>query len=109
MIRLHLWVEIIRPDWASAHRMHCSRASDKDVRDKKHLTEARAMIERRMEKFKECEKDLKVKDFSKVGLEKGAKLDPKQAALDERREWIRNCVDRIEGTVRELLVRLTIL
>lgn len=79
--------------------MYCFRASDKDVRDKKNLTDARAMIERRMEKFKECEKELKVKDFSKVGLEKGAKLDPKQAATDERREWIRSCVERIDGTV----------
>lgn len=79
--------------------MVCSRASDKDVRDKKNLTDARAMIERRMEKFKECEKELKVKDFSKVGLEKGAKLDPRQAATDERREWIRCCVERIDGTV----------
>lgn len=104
VIRLQLWVAIIEPDLASVQGVHCYRASDKEIRDKKHLTEARAMIERRMEKFKECEKDLKVKDFSKVGLEKGAKLDPKQAAIDERREWLRSCVDRIDTVVCDLLV-----
>lgn len=75
------------------------RASDKDVRDKQTLADNRATIERRMERFKECEKDMKVKDFSKVGLEKGNKLDPKQVAIEERREWIRTCVEQISNTV----------
>eukprot|EP00892_Ulva_mutabilis_P000547 jgi/Ulvmu1/10493/UM064_0030.1 len=74
-------------------------ASDKDVRDKQTLADNRATIERRMERFKECEKDMKVKDFSKVGLEKGNKLDPKQVAIEERREWIRTCVEQIGNTV----------
>lgn len=64
------------------------------------MADARATIERRMERFKECEKDMKVKDFSKVGLEKGNKLDPKQVAIEERREWIKTCVDQISNTVR---------
>lgn len=75
------------------------RASDKDVRDKQTLADARATIERRMERFKECEKDMKVKDFSKVGLEKGNKLDPKQVAIEERRDWIKACVEQISNTV----------
>ena len=37
-------------------------------------------------------------------MEKGAKLDPKQAAIDERREWLRSCVDRIDTVVCDLLV-----
>lgn len=78
------------------------RASDKDVRDKQSLADARATIERRMERFKECEKDMKVKDFSKVGLEKGNKLDPKQVAIEERREWIKACVEQISNTVRSM-------
>ena len=46
---------------------------------------------------------MKVKDFSKVGLEKGNKLDPKQVAIEERREWIRACVEQISNTVSFLV------
>jgi CCR4-NOT transcriptional regulation complex NOT5 subunit len=75
------------------------RLGDKDVRDKNGLSDARASIERRMEKFKECEKDMKVKNFSKLGLDRGAKQDPKQAALEERVEWLKQMIDSLNNKV----------
>ena len=81
------------------------RMGDKDVRDKKDLQEARASIERRMEKFKECEKDMKVKNFSKLGLDRGAKQDPRVAALEERSEWLRKTLEALNNMVRLLGLR----
>lgn len=76
------------------------RISDKDVRDKNALTDARQTIERRMEKFKECEKDMKVKNFSKLGLDRGQKQDPKVLALEERESWLKDTVQQLETKVR---------
>jgi CCR4-NOT transcription complex subunit 3 len=67
------------------------------VRDDNTLNDARSTIERRMEKFKECEKDMKVKNFSRIGLEKGAKQDPRLAAIEERSEWLRDTMDAINA------------
>ena len=70
------------------------------MRDKNTLQDARASIERRMEKFKECEKDIKVKNFSKQGLEKGAKLDPKVLEAEQRSEQVRELVNKLNEMVR---------
>jgi CCR4-NOT transcription complex subunit 3 len=75
------------------------RLGDKDVRDKNGLTDARATIERRMEKFKECEKDMKVKNFSKIGLDRGTKQDPRQAAIMECIEWLKQTIDALNTKV----------
>ena len=53
-----------------------------------------------MEKFKECEKDMKVKSFSKLGLDRAAKQDPHQLAVEERSEWLKQTVDRLNNMVR---------
>lgn len=53
-----------------------------------------------MERFKVCEKEMKVKAFSKEGLGQATKLDPKEKAKNEMREWINETVDRLMAEVR---------
>jgi CCR4-NOT transcriptional regulation complex NOT5 subunit len=44
------------------------RISGADIKDKTALLEARKAIEREMERFKTCEKEAKMKQFSKMAL-----------------------------------------
>jgi CCR4-NOT transcriptional regulation complex NOT5 subunit len=44
------------------------RISGADIKDKSALLEARKSIEREMERFKTCEKEAKMKQFSKAAL-----------------------------------------
>lgn len=44
------------------------RISGADIKDKTSLLEARKAIEREMERFKTCEKEAKMKQFSKMAL-----------------------------------------
>lgn len=44
------------------------RISGADIKDKSALVEARKAIEREMERFKTCEKEAKMKQFSKAAL-----------------------------------------
>lgn len=46
----------------------CCRISGADIKDKSALLEARKSIEREMERFKTCEKEAKMKQFSKAAL-----------------------------------------
>lgn len=48
-----------------------------------------------MERFKVCEKEMKTKAFSKEGLGQAAKLDPKEKAKNEMRDWINDTVDKL--------------
>merc|ERR1712066_128358 len=50
--------------------------SDKAIKDKNALADARKKIEVEMERFKEFERDLKTKTYSKEGLSKSDKVDP---------------------------------
>lgn len=65
--------------------------------------EARKAIEREMERFKLCEKEAKMKQFSKVALGLADKLDPREQAKAESREWINNTVDSLNAQVGLLL------
>lgn len=47
---------------------HVCRISGADIKDKTTLMEARKAIEREMERFKTCEKEAKMKQFSKMAL-----------------------------------------
>lgn len=79
--------------------MSC-RISGTDIKDKTDLVEARKKVERQMERFKVCEKEMKVKAFSKEGLGQATKLDPKEKAKNEMREWINETVDKLTAEVR---------
>jgi hypothetical protein len=75
------------------------RISSADVKDKTQLVEARKAIEREMERFKLCEKEAKMKAFSKAALGQADKLDPKEQAKMETREWINSAVDTLNEQV----------
>jgi CCR4-NOT transcription complex subunit 3 len=55
-----------------------------------------------MEEFKICEKETKTKAFSKEGLAREEKLNPREVEKEEKRAWIQGIVERVEGVI-ELL------
>ena len=63
------------------------------------MREARTSIEREMERFKVCEKEAKVKAFSRAGLGQQDRLDPEEQAKVEAREWINETVSRLQEQV----------
>ena len=73
--------------------------SSSDVKDKGDLMAGRKSIEREMERFKLCEKEMKTKAFSKEGLGAAAKLDPREQARAEIREWLNMTVDTLNQQV----------
>lgn len=52
-----------------------------------------------MERFKVCEKETKTKAFSKEGLGQATKLDPREKAKGEMREWLNDTVDKMNVQV----------
>ena len=84
--------------------LDCScRISGTDIKDKSDLMKARKDVERQMERFKVCEKEMKTKAFSKEGLGQAAKLDPREKARNEMRDWINETVDKLTAEVRPMV------
>ncbi len=77
-----------------------SRTTGNEVKDKTVLLKARKDIEREMERFKVCEKEMKTKAFSKEGLGQAAKLDPQAVARRDMEEWLNAACTRLEDEVR---------
>ncbi|KAK9865326.1 hypothetical protein WJX84_011589 [Apatococcus fuscideae] len=73
-----------------------------DIKDKNDLVNARKAVEREMERFKDCEKETKTKAFSKEGLARDAKQDPKDKHRAEMREWINTIVEDLHVRVESL-------
>lgn len=71
------------------------RLSGSDIKDKSELLNGRKAIEREMERFKLCEKEMKTKAFSKEGLGQSAKQDPRERARSEIRDWMNTTVDTL--------------
>lgn len=59
-----------------------------------------------MEEFKICEKETKTKAFSKEGLAREEKLNPREVEREEKKVWIQTVVERIEGVVESLEAEL---
>lgn len=70
-----------------------------DIKDKSQLLEMRRTIETKMEVFKVCEKDTKTKAYSKEGLAREAKLDPKEALKEEKRAWLNDSLDKLHDLI----------
>lgn len=73
-----------------------------EVKDKTQLIEARKVIETKMEQFKICEKDTKTKAYSKEGLARDSKVDPKEAMREEKRNWINECLERLNDVINSI-------
>lgn len=81
--------------------------SNNEIKDKNALADGRRDIERRMERFKVCEKEAKTKAFSKEGLSAAAsRQDPKDKAKGESREWLNSTVDTLGEQVEEFEAEL---
>ena len=52
-----------------------------------------------MERFKVLEKEMKIKAFSKEGLNQATKLDPKMKEKIELANWINSTVDRLNTQI----------
>jgi CCR4-NOT transcription complex subunit 3 len=70
-----------------------------DIKDKTALVEARKLIETKMEQFKICEKETKTKAYSKEGLARDDRNDPREAEKDEKRQWIQSSLERLQELV----------
>eukprot|EP01065_Artemidia_motanka_P052209 TRINITY_DN935_c6_g1_i1.p1 TRINITY_DN935_c6_g1~~TRINITY_DN935_c6_g1_i1.p1 ORF type:complete len:637 (+),score=252.98 TRINITY_DN935_c6_g1_i1:269-2179(+) len=66
-----------------------------EIRDKRAIDEARRNIEAKMENFKACERDAKIKTYSKVGLSLPTKEDPEEAARERAREWLNDNIGQL--------------
>ena len=69
--------------------------SSNDIKDKTALTNARKLIETKMEKFKVCEKETKTKTYSKEGLARAAVLDPEEQAKEDSRCFLQGSIDKL--------------
>lgn len=70
-----------------------------DVKDKGPLDQARKDIEKEMERFKLCEREFKMKAYSKEGLAQKAKVDPHEAERERHRNWIRDSLEKLGTSV----------
>jgi CCR4-NOT transcription complex subunit 3 len=52
-----------------------------------------------MENFKICEKDTKTKAYSKEGLAREARLDPKEAEKEDKRIWLNESIEKLEELI----------
>ncbi len=66
-----------------------------EIKDKQALNDARKSIETEMERFKILEKELKIKAFSKEGLNQTTKLDPREKERLELVNWLSESVDKL--------------
>jgi CCR4-NOT transcription complex subunit 3 len=81
--------------------------SSNEIKDKSALADGRRDIEKRMERFKVCEKEAKTKAFSKEGLSAAAaRQDPKDKARGEIRDWLNSTVDALNEQVEEFEAEL---
>lgn len=60
------------------------------------------IIETKMEQFKVCEKDTKTKAYSKEGLARETKLDPREQEKDDKREWINECLGNLNDLIEAI-------
>ena len=58
------------------------------IKDKSTLITQRRLIEKRMEQFKECEKEVKTKAYSKEGLAKAEVIDSEDEEKRDTLEWV---------------------
>ena len=71
------------------------RIAGADIKDKQPLMDTRRSIERDMERFKACEREMKL--TGRAGMAKPS--DPKEKAKDDAREWINNSVEALTAKV----------
>ncbi|KAI8387540.1 Not1 N-terminal domain, CCR4-Not complex component-domain-containing protein [Blakeslea trispora] len=69
--------------------------ANNDIKDKRALLENRKLIEAQMERFKQVEKEMKTKAYSKEGLLQRERLDPKEKEKADCCDFLTNAVDEL--------------
>ncbi len=64
------------------------------------------IIETKMEQFKICEKDTKTKAYSKEGLARETRSDPKEVEREEKKGWINDWLERLHDLMDSLQVEI---
>ena len=72
------------------------------IKDKSALVTQRRLIEKRMEQFKECEKEVKTKAYSKEGLAKAEVIDSEDEEKRGTVDWVQACIDKLTNQTDEL-------
>lgn len=73
--------------------------SSNDIKDKRALMDNRKLIEAQMERFKQVEKEMKTKAYSKEGLMQKERLDPKDQEKADACEFVTNAVDELSRQI----------
>lgn len=73
--------------------------SSNDIKDKSALMENRKLIESEMERFKNVEREMKTKAFSKEGLLQRERMDPKEKEKADACDWISTTVDELSRQI----------
>lgn len=63
------------------------------------MMNVRKEVELKMEQFKICEREVKTKAYSREGLALQRKLDPEEQAKLETRDWVQECITKLEEQV----------
>jgi CCR4-NOT transcription complex subunit 3 len=72
-----------------------------DLKEMQKLIQARKVIEQKMEQFKRCEKELKTKTYSKIGLAKAARNDTNSSS-NSTRGWLCSQLDSLKSQVSKV-------
>lgn len=70
-----------------------------DVKDKRALLENRKLIESQMERFKQIEREMKTKAYSREGLMQKERLDPRDKEKADACEYVTNAVDELSRQI----------
>ncbi|OAC99113.1 hypothetical protein MUCCIDRAFT_74712 [Mucor lusitanicus CBS 277.49] len=73
--------------------------SSNDIKDKSALMDNRKLIESEMERFKNVEREMKTKAFSKEGLLQRERMDPKEKEKADACDWISTTVDELSRQI----------
>ncbi|KAL9543370.1 hypothetical protein MBANPS3_008149 [Mucor bainieri] len=73
--------------------------SSNDIKDKSVLMDNRKLIESEMERFKNVEREMKTKAFSKEGLLQRERMDPKEKEKADACDWISTIVDELSRQI----------
>lgn len=73
--------------------------SSNEIKDKSSLLDNRKLIETEMERFKNVEREMKTKAFSKEGLLQRERMDPKEKEKADACDWISNTVDELSQQI----------
>ena len=77
-----------------------------DLKETAKLTSTRKLIELKMEQFKKCEKEMKTKTYSKVGLAKAALAGDDNGENAETIDWVNEQLEHLRQQVSTVQVNI---